>query len=146
MPIYSGYVIPESRVGGTIGVFYTSAVERVESSNRPLPSSKMKTNTVGNSVPEIRAIGVKYYPCICKNGLLGEAQGIMIAMGESPFPPRSQQTAKISNATYRINGRPGSAIVRCRGVVSGIPFFASICTTIEYAIRGDKCMLVPFIV
>ena len=98
MPIHSGYVIPESRVGGTIGVFYTSAVGRVESSHRPLPLSKIKTNTVGNSVPEIRAIGVKYYLCASKNGLLGEDQGIMIAMGESPFPPRSQQTAKISNA------------------------------------------------
>ena len=30
------------------------AVERVESSNRPLPLSKIKTNTVGNSVPKIR--------------------------------------------------------------------------------------------
>ena len=48
------------------------AVERVESSHRPLPSSKIKTNTVGNSVPEIRAIEIKNYPCVSKNGVLGE--------------------------------------------------------------------------
>ena len=35
-PYISGYVIPESRVGSAIGVFYAPAVERVEAPSRPL--------------------------------------------------------------------------------------------------------------
>jgi hypothetical protein len=39
----------------------------------PMPSRAARrqtdVNIAGSSVPEIRAIGVKYYPCVSKNGL-----------------------------------------------------------------------------
>ena len=48
-------------------------IERVESSNRPLPLSNMKTNTTGGvGVPKIRAAVVRYCPCVSRNGVLGE--------------------------------------------------------------------------
>ena len=106
------------------------AVERVETSDRPLPSSKIKTNTTGSSVPEIRAIGVKDYLCVSRNGLLGETYRNHESKGASPISAtQPADCGQISNAMYRINGRRGNYAVRCSGVVSGIPFFASICNT-----------------
>ena len=54
-PYICGYVIPESRVGSAIGVFYAPCCREGRGAKQTLAISKIKTNIVGNSVPEIRA-------------------------------------------------------------------------------------------
>ena len=141
MPRNSGYVIPDYGVGGA----YRNAMQFCKEYlccrkgrvvQQTIATSNIKTSTTsGVGAPEIRAVVVRYYPCASKNGVFGEPcpkgyvrkvhNGSMRAMGESPnSATQLTDCGKISNAMYRINGRLGSAIGRCRGAVSGIPFFA----------------------
>ena len=72
---------------------YAYAIERVETSNRPLPLSKIKTNTTsGVGVPKMSAVA-SYYLCLGINEEMDEPQGRLILMGEIPLPQCSCQTA-----------------------------------------------------
>lgn len=72
MPRNSGYVIPESRVGGArLGVCICRREGRVV--QQTIATSNIKTSTTCEvGAPEIRAIVVRYYPCASKNGVFGE--------------------------------------------------------------------------